>query len=336
MKKTLAILLSVCLLAALTGCAARKGYESADTAAPSPPGTPDLTQNAPSGGDAMDMDTKPTEPSYEGDVTGSLNLPTQAADLSEKIIYSADASIETKEFDKSVAAVQALVERCGAFLESSSVSGNSYRTEFYGGTSYRSAQFVIRVPVAAFTDMTGSLETLGNVTYFRTYTENITVRFTDTQARLDACRIEQERLMEMLKKADYVGDMLEIERYLTDVRYEIESLESTLRNWQNQVDYSTVTVSLSEVEELTRIEQPNRSYWQRMSDGFKRSMEDVGEFFQDLFMGMVLGLPSFLIIAAVAVAVFFIVRALVRRRKAKKRRASASVEAAASDENVKP
>lgn len=332
MKKTLAILLTACLvIAALTGCAAQKSYDM-DSAA-SPPNSPELAPDIPSGGD---MDTKPTEPSYEGGTAGSLNLPTQTVDLSEKIIYSADASIETREFDKSVAAVQELVERCGAFLESSSVSGNSYRTEFYGGTSYRSAKFVIRVPVAAFADMTGNLETLGNVTSFQTYTENITVRFTDTQARLDACRIEQERLMEMLKKADYVGDMLEIERYLTDVRYEIESLESTLRNWQNQVDYSTVTVSLSEVEELTRIEQPNRSYWQRMSDGFKRSLENVGEFFKDMFMGMVLGLPSFLIIAAAAVAVFFIVRALVRKRKAKKRLASASAETASSDENVKP
>ena len=69
--------------------------------------------------------------------------------------------------------------------------------------------------------------------------------------RLETYAIEEERLLSMLEKATTVEEMIQLESRLSDIRYQIESLESRLRNWQNQVDYSTITIYLREVEELS-------------------------------------------------------------------------------------
>ena len=55
----------------------------------------------------------------------------------------------------------------------------------------------------------------------------------------------------MLEKAETVADMITIESRLSEVRYNIESVTSQLNNWQHQVDYSTINLSIYEVKELS-------------------------------------------------------------------------------------
>ncbi len=45
-------------------------------------------------------------------------------------------------------------------------------------------------------------------------------------------------------------DLITIESRLADVRYEIEAITTTLRNWQNEIDYSTVSLTINDVEEI--------------------------------------------------------------------------------------
>ncbi|MGX8699369.1 MAG: DUF4349 domain-containing protein, partial [bacterium] len=165
--------------------------------------------------------------------------PEATQTFTEKIIYSASATIQTRDFEGSLAKLEALLGENGAYLDASTVNGKSYS---YYGSNLRSASFTIRVPVANFGSLTGSLEGIGNVLSLSRYNENITERYYDSQSRLDTYRVEEERVLEMLKKAETVSDMLELESRLSDIRYEIESLESRLRTWQKQVDYSTVTL----------------------------------------------------------------------------------------------
>ena len=103
-----------------------------------------------------------------------------------------------------MAAVQALLDRYGAFLESSYTGGRSYRSQYYGYADYRSASFVIRVPKEHYAELTSGLSAIGNVTSMNTWVENITSQYTDVESRL------------------------------SEVRYNIESLTSTLRNWDHE------------------------------------------------------------------------------------------------------
>ena len=101
----------------------------------------------------------------------------------DKIIYSANATIETTAFDDTVSKLEALIAQYGGFIESSSISGNNYYHSSHGYASSRSAEYRVRIPSRDFGTVMNSLSTLGNVPYCNTYTENITSQYYDVQAR---------------------------------------------------------------------------------------------------------------------------------------------------------
>ena len=318
MKKKLCILSAVLLIiAVLCGCAA----STSDAASPemnsagkadSPVGYDDAAYDV-----AESYDSDEQAPMDSDAFTSEVGKQNS---LAEKIIYSAYAEIETVKFDESIDKIYELIEKYQGFVESSRVSGSTYNAEYYGYQTYRWAEFIIRVPYENYSGMTGRLEELGIVTSRSTDIENITEQFYDAQARLDTYKTEEERLLAMLEKSDTVADMIEIESRISQVRYEIESLQSTLKNWQNEVDYSTVTIYLNEVEELREVVEKERTYWQEIRDGFKSSVKSVGRFFKDLFKEIIIALPVLLILAAFIIVIIVIIRA-VFGRKAKEKRA---------------
>jgi len=247
-------------------------------------------------------------------VVGTLTKVTDAS-LGEKMIYSANAEIETVKFDETIEAVYDMLEEYDAFIESTYISGQSYRADFYGYTDYRRAEYTIRVPVENFNSITSNLESVGHLTYFSADADNITAQFTDTESRLKAYRTEEDRLLTMMENAETVEDMITIETRLSQVQYEIESLTSQLRNWQNEVDYSTLYLTISEVEELTEIVETQRTYWEEMGDGLKATLKSIGKFFTELFKGIVIALPVLIIVAIIAAVVIIII---VKSRKKKK------------------
>ncbi len=242
----------------------------------------------------------------------------------EKMIYTAYATLETLEFQKTTAAVQELLGRFGAYIESSSVSGNSYNSS----RSSRSASYTIRVPVQNYTDMSVALAELGNVTSYSSNAENITSRFVDTEARLRTYRTEYDRLIEMLEAADDVESMIYIESRLSEVEYQIESLTSTLRDWQGRVDYSTIVLNVVEVKVLSEPVAEPETFGERVSAAFTESIEWLGEALVDIAIAIIAILP-WLVIPAVIVVVIILLVKRHKKSKAKKAAKQAAAEAEA-------
>jgi len=321
MKKTVSILL--CMLLATTLLAAcSSGYGGMDTPAGAP--APEMPADAP------DYDSSYAESESGGfDVNDTLFTDGQdegimpvsapaAGGLAEKIIYSVSADIETIKFDDTVAMVSSLLGRYGAFIENSSIRGRNYASNYGGWTEYRYAHFALRVPKEQLDAMTANLDSLGNVTNLSTNAENITAQFLDTESRLSSLKIQEERLLDMLRKAEDIPDLIAIEERLSEVRYQIESITSLLRNWQNQVDYSYLTLSISEVEEFTEITEIHRTYWQQIGDGFMSTLNSVGRFFMDFFKWLIIAAPVLVILAIIAVIVIIITRRVFRSSEKKR------------------
>ena len=249
----------------------------------------------------------------------------------DKIIYSANATIETTAFDDTVSKLEALIAQYGGFIESSSISGNNYYHSSHGYASSRSAEYrVLRIPSRDFGTVMNSLSTLGNVPYCNTYTENITSQYYDVQARLNACLTQEQTLLEMMSKAEKVSDMLEIQDQLSDVRYRIESLQSTLTNWDRQVSYSTISLSVQEVQEYTP--EARLSFGEQLSLALSRGLKGIGEFFRDLLLWLLEALPALILLAAFVVLVVFLVRRIRRRAKARKEKKLAAQAQAAPEQ----
>jgi hypothetical protein len=238
--------------------------------------------------------------------------------LAEKIIYSVFADIETLEFDETIENVHTMLLVYGAFIEHSSVSGINYASRFQGMSNFRLASFTIRVPVQNLNAMSGQLRVLGNVVHESSRADNITSQFIDTQSRLNSLLIQEERLLSMLSQADDIPDLIAIEERLSDVRYQIEWLTTTLNNWQRQVDYSTMTLTIREVEQYTEQPQFNPTYWEQISDGFMASLRGVGRFFMGLFRWVIVSAPVLVVLAVVAIITIIVIKRKLRAYAKKK------------------
>ena len=331
MKKIAALALALVMILSLSACgsssaksAARdSGYSASPAAAPAPNGgyAADSYWEEP----MMPMEYAEAETAAGGlaDRDGGLTASgaPSAGDIAvDKIIYSASATVETTDFDGTLKKLEEMIAQVGGFVESSSVSGNNYSSVSRGYASRRSADYRIRIPSARFASVMNALSELGNVPYSNTYTENITSQYYDTQARLEAYRAQEQSLLEMMRRAENVKDLLEIQEQLTEVRYRIESLQSTLTNWDRQVSFSTVNLTVQEVQEYTP--EAKLSFGAQLKLAASRGLKSIGEFFRDLTLWLVEALPALILLAVVIVLVVLLVRRIRRKRAAKRAQAA--------------
>ena len=254
---------------------------------------------------------------YDADGKNLFNLQpgleggeADAERFSDKIIYSGWASIETLEFDQTLADISRLIDEIGGFIQSSHVSGNDY----HSSRGFRSAEFVIRIPSDSFGPVMEGLDRFGNVPYSSTNANNITMQYVDTQARLTAREAEEARLLELLSQAANIEDLLTIERHLSNVRYEIESLTGTIRNWDSLISYSTLTLSISEVRLYTDREAADTPYGQQLVNAFNNSLAGLARFFMGAFRFLVGAFPVLVVLAVLAVPVAVVVRRVKRKK----------------------
>ncbi|MCL2201831.1 MAG: DUF4349 domain-containing protein, partial [Oscillospiraceae bacterium] len=267
-----------------------------------------------------EMDVAIDSPSVAGEAYGGgsglvpITPPVSESSLAERIIYTVSADIETLHYEQTLEQVNRLMALNGAFIESHFVGGVNLENTMMGWNSMRTARFTLRVPTHRLNAVTADLSLLGNVASLSSDAQNITQQFSDTEARLTTLRTQETRLLELLINAENIEEMLAIEDRLSWVRFDIESMTSTLRNWQNQIDYSTLHLFVREVEEFT-VAQPRdeRGYWQQMGDGIVDTLRGIGRFFMDIFMWFATNIPILIILAVVVIVIIVIIRRQLRK-----------------------
>ncbi len=259
--------------------------------------------------------------SPSGEMTGEMpsadpEAPKTEADAGEqqnvaegrKLIRTVSINMETLDFDRTLADLRQAVSDCGGYFETSSIDGNST----YDGSS-RYGSFVVRVPsdeLDAFLERTGGI---GNILHRSEETEDITLKYVDTQSHIEALEAERDRLMELMEQAESMEDILAIESELTNIRYALENYQSMMKQYDNLIDYSTVELNIDEVREETPVEE--LTIWQRIGMRFRKTIENISEGGQDLVVWLVASIPYFIIIAVAVVIVIVVVRKVWRRKK---------------------
>ena len=112
--------------------------------------------------------------------------------------------------------------------------------------------------------------------------------------------------------------MLQIESYLSDVRYEIESYTAQIKNWDSRISYSTVSLSIQEVSLYTDSSPADVSYGKQLKNSLVSSAKAVWLFLKNLLKFIIAALPVLAVIAVIAVPVLLIVRRSIRKSKNKK------------------
>ena len=296
-KKLLALLLALILTASvLTGC----GAATKDSAAMEAPAAP--MENMKNEAVAEDMLY-----STGGGMTGNSNVQTN-----QKLIRRVYINAETEDLETLLGNLTAQIRAVGGYIENQEL----YNGSAYASYRHRSANLTIRIPADQLDGFVGQVQNVSNVVNYNESQEDVTLTYVSTESRIKALETEQERLLELLSKAENMSDLLEIEARLTDVRYELERVTSQLLVMANQVDYATVELYIDQVKVYTEVEE--QTVWQRIGSGFKKNLRDMGEDLTDFFVWVVTYSPQLVIYGAVITAMVVFLRRRKKNRPAKK------------------
>lgn len=224
-----------------------------------------------------------------------------------KLIRNVDMDVETESFDALLASAQSQAEELGGYIESSSISNSSYASST---SAARSARLTARIPSEKLDGYLAGISKQSNVTRKSESTEDVTLQYVDLQSHKKALLAEQESLLSMMEQAESIEDIIAINEQLTDVRYQIESMESQLRTYDNQVDYSTVNLYIDEVERYTP--GAAKSAGARIAEGFSANIYRVGSFFKNFAIEFIILLPILIAIAIVLGIAILIVRIIIK------------------------
>lgn len=231
------------------------------------------------------------------------------------LIRTVSMSCETLNFTEVTTSIEQQVAALGGYIESKSFNGT-------GNTgSLRTASYTIRVSSEALDQLIASIGNTALVISNNESSEDVTLSYADTQARIESLRVEQETLNNLLAQADSLDIILQLQNELTNVRYQIESYESQLRVLENLSSFSTLNLYISEVIEETEVEEAHvKTYSEKLSEAFhdgldraKESLEDIGLYLAE----NVIGLSVTIVIMAIAITVIVITVKKIKR-KAKK------------------
>lgn len=301
-RNVLACILLTFAVVQLTGCAGSKAANSLVTENAAAVSVAETTAAAPMAGASKS----------ESDSGLNSSSTVQPVTAGRKLIRNINLNVETTSFDTLISSLAEAVTGFGGYMEQSDISGNSM--SYYNDS--RHAYLTARIPSNRLDSFITQVEEQGNITNKSETTQDVTLQYSDIESRKKSLTIEQERLWALLEKADTLEAVIALESRLSEIRYQLEAFESQLRTFDNQVDYSTVYMNISEVKVFTPT-TPD-SVIERIQKGFDRNLSNVTSGMVDFFVWLVSSLPVLILLAAIAAIAYLLIR-FANRRYLKKR-----------------
>ncbi|KYG72000.1 uncharacterized protein DUF4349 [Roseivirga ehrenbergii] len=227
--------------------------------------------------------------SYSGRAMATSNFVEQ--DQTSKIITTADLNMEVASLEKFEASLNELLSKYKANVTNQSRNDSDRRLDAY---------FTIRVPQDQFNNLFDGLKPFAKkIEHQSLNQQDVTEQFIDVETRLKNRKALEARYLELLKKANNVNDMLNIERQLNQVRSEIESQEGRLKYLNDQVDMSTIQLNAYEVKPYVYEPENQDNFGQRI-------LKSLANGWAGLINGImwIIGLwPLFLVVGLVVLVV---------------------------------
>lgn len=219
--QVVAIALVFAVSLGLFGCGGAARNESAR-----PPAAPSMKQSAP--------------PVPAG---GTQDVKQPAAN--RKVIETAQVTLESRDLTATEAKIFELLAKRQGKVDSSNVTLDS--------NGRRNGVYTLRIPAGQLREYVNELANLPDVVVRQRSisAQDVTEEFIDISARLENMQRHEVRLREILAKANTVEEILKVEKELATARGQIESVTARLKALSGRIDFSTVTLRISEVTVIT-------------------------------------------------------------------------------------
>lgn len=233
----------------------------------------------------------------------------------KKIIYSANLNLETKDYEAAVASIDEKISQIEGIIIDSR-DENDYDNYWYSssvrtGVRGRTLSITVRVPVEKFDEFITSLTVINgtHITSKSIKSNDVTQTYNDNATRIESLQVQETRLLEILKEAQNVSEILEVEDRLEYVRYQLKTLTNTNSALDYDIKMSPVTIYLKEVDRYT---QDSYTYWERVGESLSESWNNFVDFLQDASIWLIFALPFIILVILVILLINFI-----RKKKGK-------------------
>ena len=289
MKRILALIFTALLILSLfAGCGTKASNDSALGTA---------------NGNRGEITEGSTSESLSDSSKGGSNLPQ-----GQKLVRKFWVEAETEDLDTLLTELENAISQASGYVEARQV----YHGSPSASRRYRNAEMTLRIPADKVDAFLEGISGMSNIISSRETVDDITLTYVATQSRITALETEQTRLLELLAKAENMSDLLKIESQLTEVRAELESITSKLLVYDNQVNYGTIYLNISEVKEYTDTKEPE-TVWQRIGKGFTTNLKNLGNSIVEIFIWFISALPYLIPLGLITTLIIFLVK-----RKGKK------------------
>ncbi|MBT4857245.1 DUF4349 domain-containing protein [Candidatus Uhrbacteria bacterium] len=187
-------------------------------------------------------------------------MESEFAESAASSLYLADGSLD-RSYDDDVSEQNYIIKTGSIEMRVDSVADAMEQLETTAATyagyiqySYidRSDEFVdgfatVRVDASVFAAAMDDIQGLATaIHYSQVSSDDVTEQVFDIQARLSNAQAEEESYLEVLNIATSVEDILDVRRYLSQVRETIERYEAQLEYYETATSLATISVEMTE------------------------------------------------------------------------------------------
>jgi len=178
------------------------------------------------------------------------------------ISHAAELAVTTKEFSRSRASLEEILERH---------HGYASKLRMVGQPSGSTLTATLRVPSSEFNSAVTDLKTLGSVEREEQTADEITQQQADLEARLTNARNMLQQLQARLPK---YGTAVDLQRQIAAISLEISRLEAQRTAWQNRTIFANVLFSLRE-EVTAPVESFGAQFRKAALSGFSDALNSL-------------------------------------------------------------
>lgn len=248
-------------------------------------GAPPANDAAKSKGAANSIGIAPPLPQPEP------KIPPADEELPRKITYNMSSNLQVEDVNLALdRIIQEVKNRGGYVVETSQ--------DQYQNNS--SAHTTLKIPSNQLEGFRGLLSDVGKILNQQTTANDITNQYYDAETRLRSWEAQETRYLEILKEANTVEDILQIESYLGNIRMQIEQLKGQLKLWDHEVSYSTISLNLQTTPNPVNIKDPWQPVswtktWQAAQDAVLKTLSSTWNGLNYLIVGISYAIPYLLL-----------------------------------------
>jgi hypothetical protein len=294
-------LAAACAALLLSGCSGGTAGSAPDSAAA--PETASRAESATADRAGAAERVRPTpQPKKDEDLASNV----QVAQQDRKVIYTASMTVRAKDVPAAAQQAKQIVITAGGYLAREETS-SAERTR-------ASALLEFKIPPARYSEVLGSLgKDLGRQLRLEQGTQDVTLQVADVDSRLKSAQQALDSLRTLLKRADTIGQVLDVEREIAGREADLESLQAQQKELAAQVGMATLTLRLVGP---TAVVPDSSEEPAGFLGGLKSGWDSLVAFLKVLLTALGTVLPWLVVVAPVTVLAIVLLRRRRRRQPA--------------------